>query len=68
MPLKTTTLQREFLLDGRRLADPNPDLSVEEVRTHYSGIYPALNNASYQQEVTGHAIKVTFTTAIGSKG
>ena len=68
MSLKTTKLQREFSLDGRRLADPDPEMTVEDVRAYYTGTYPALNNASYQEEVTGHAIKVTFTTAIGSKG
>jgi PRTRC genetic system protein C len=68
MPLKTRTLEREFIYDGRRLADPNPQLDIEDVRGHYAGTYPALNNASYEQEVTGNAIKVTFTTAIGRKG
>ncbi len=68
MALKTTQLQREFTLDGRKLADPNPELSVEDVRAYYTGTYPSLNNASYQEEVTGTAVKITFTTAIGSKG
>ena len=50
MALKTMTLPREFILDGRKLADPNPSLSIEDVRTHYTGIYPALNNASYEEK------------------
>ncbi len=68
MALKTVTLPREFILDGRKLADPNPGLSIEEVRTHYTGIYPALNNASFEEQLTDRAQVVTFTTSIGHKG
>ena len=50
MALKIRTLQRDFFLDGRRIVDPNPALSIDEVRAHYAGTYPALNNASYEEE------------------
>ena len=68
MALKTTTLPREFILDGRKLADPNPAMSIDEVRTHYTGIYPALNNSSCEEQLTERARTITFTTAIGHKG
>ena len=68
MALKTTTLPREFILDGRKLADPNPAMSIDEVRTHYTGIYPALNNSSYEEQLTERARTITFTTSIGQKG
>ena len=68
MALKTKTLQREFFLDGRRIADPNPALTIDDVRAHYAGTYPALNNASYEEETTETAVKVTFKTSIGTKG
>ena len=68
MALKTVTLLREFVLDGRKLADPNPALSIEEVRAHYTGIYPALNNAAFEEQLTDRAQTITFTTSIGHKG
>ena len=68
MALTTTTLPREFILDGRKLADPNPAMSVDEVRMHYTGIYPALNNSSYEEQLTERARTITFTTSIGHKG
>lgn len=68
MALKTITLPREFVLEGRRLADPNPSLSIDDVRLHYTGIYPALNNASYEETISDRAHTITFTTAIGHKG
>jgi PRTRC genetic system protein C len=45
-----------------------PALSIEEVRTHYTGIYPALNNSSYEEQLTDRARTITFTTSIGHKG
>ena len=68
MALKTVTLPREFILDGRKLADPDPAISIEEVRIHYSGIYPALNNSSYEEQLTDRARLISFTTSIGHKG
>ena len=38
-------LNRIFRFKGRDLADPNPQLSVEEVRDHYAEIHPNLNGA-----------------------
>ncbi len=68
MALTTTAMPREFILDGRKLADPNPAFSIEEVRTHYTGIYPALNNSSYEEQLTDKARRITFSTSIGHKG
>ncbi len=68
MALKTVTLPRTFYSSGRKLADPNPTFSIEEVRTHYAGIYPELNNATYEEEITGTEHRVSFGGAIGTKG
>ena len=68
MALMTVSMPREFILDGRKLADPDPALSIEEVRTHYTGIYPALNNSSYEEQLTEHARTITFSTSVGHKG
>jgi PRTRC genetic system protein C len=68
MALKTVALPRTFYSSGRKLADPNPALSIEEVRTHYAGIYPELNNASFEEEITGTEHKVTFSGSVGHKG
>ena len=68
MALVTTQLQREFIFDGRKLADPDPNQSIDEVRNFYSGKYPALNNASYEEEITGTTQRITFSAAAGTKG
>jgi PRTRC genetic system protein C len=68
VPISINPLPREFYLDGRKIADPNPEFSIDKVRAFYQGTYPSLNNASYQEEITSKAHKVTFTTAVGTKG
>jgi len=68
MALKTVTIPRTFYSSGRKLADPNPALSIEEVRTHYAGIYPELNNATFEEEITGTEHKITFSGSVGHKG
>lgn len=68
MALKINSLQRSFYLDGRKIADPNPALSIEEVRAFYAGTYPELNNSSFTEEVTGTEHKVTFSNSVGHKG
>jgi PRTRC genetic system protein C len=66
--LKTISLQRSFYLDGRRLADPDRSFTIEEVRAHYAGIHPELNNSTYTEEIGDQEQKITFSTSIGHKG
>ncbi len=68
MALKIKSLPRNFYLNGHRIADPNPDLSSEDVRVFYTGTYPELNNSSFEEENTSTELKVTFTSAVGHKG
>jgi PRTRC genetic system protein C len=40
------TMTREFRYDSVRLPDPNPKLSIEEVRTAFSATYPEIATAA----------------------
>jgi PRTRC genetic system protein C len=68
MALKINSLPRSFYLSGRRIADPNPNLSIEEVRAFYTGTYPELNNSTFAEENTSTEHKVTFSSSVGHKG
>ncbi len=68
MAVITTSLPRNFYINGRRVPDPNPDFSVDEVQNFLSGTNPELNNASYTSQATASEVKVTFTTSVGHKG
>jgi PRTRC genetic system protein C len=66
--VKISSLPRNFYLSGRRIADPNPSLSIEEVRTFYTGTYPELNNSTFTEETTATEHKVIFSSSVGTKG
>jgi PRTRC genetic system protein C len=66
--LKVETLTREFAYNGVKLPDPNPELSVEEVRDMYVATYPELATAAVEgpSPVNGR-MQYTFTRAVGVK-
>ena len=63
------TMVREFRYDEVRLPDPNPRLSVDEVRTAFSATYPEIATAALTgPEAVGNKLVYHFTKAIGTKG
>ena len=62
-------VEREFLYHGTSLADPDPKLSIEEVRSFYANQFPELTNAAITgPETVGDRLRYSFERAIGSKG
>jgi PRTRC genetic system protein C len=69
MALTVTKMSRLFLFNGIRLPDPNPEMSVEEVKALYAAQYPELATAAVNgPEAVGDKMRYTFERAIGSKG
>ena len=67
--VQASPLKREFSYMGLKLADPNSKLTVEEVRSFYSGQYPDLATAAVTgPEVEGDKLLFSFQRAIGTKG
>jgi PRTRC genetic system protein C len=67
--LKTTVLLREFRYNGVRIPDPDPSMSVDQVRDLLTPTYPEIATASVVgPEDTGSALRYTFNRAIGEKG
>ena len=67
--LQASPLKREFTYMGLKLADPNSKLTVEEVRSFYSGQYPDLATAAVTgPEAVGDKLLFSFVRAIGTKG
>jgi len=67
--MKVEKLEREFSYNGLRLADPNPNLTVEEVRNLYAISYPEITTAAIEgPEALGNKLIYRLTRAIGSKG
>jgi len=67
--MESRVLTRFFEVNGQKLPDPNPQLTVEEVRTFYSHEFPDIATASITgPEAVGDKLRYQFTRAIGSKG
>jgi PRTRC genetic system protein C len=67
--LKTSTLHREFVLNGARIPDPDPQMSIDQVRDLLTPSYPEIATATMTgPEDTGTSLRYSFSGAIGSKG
>ena len=62
-------LSRVFEFNGVRLPDPDPKLTVEEIRNLYSHQYPDIATASITgPEAVGDKLVYRFSRGIGTKG
>jgi PRTRC genetic system protein C len=62
-------MTRIFVYDGREFPDPDPGLSVEDVRRQLSDFFPELTNAETREDRRGDdEVRYTFTRRIGTKG
>jgi len=67
--MRINLVEREFVYHGTTLADPNPKLSIEDVRSFYATQFPELTNAAITgPETVSDRLRYTFERAIGSKG
>lgn len=61
-------MARVFVYDGREFPDPDPAMSVEEVRQSMTSFFPELANADTKQSKRGEDDIVEFTKRVGVKG
>src|SRR5262249_52685693 len=61
-------MPRLFVYDGREFPDPDPRLSVEDVRKHLAEFFPELANADTREEKRGDDTVYIFARRIGTKG
>ena len=67
--MEANPLVRSFEFNGMRLPDPNPKLSVEDVRALYAHPYPDIATATIPgPEAIGDKLRYHLRRAIGSKG
>ena len=66
--LKTSALPREFVFNGSRIPDPDPQMSIDQVRDLLTPSYPGIATATMTgPEDTGTSLRYSFSRAIGSK-
>lgn len=61
-------MARLFLYDGRTFPDPDPRLTVDDVRRQLSDFFPELANADTREERRDEDALYTFARRIGTKG
>lgn len=69
-PADVQRTRRQFVFNGTILADPDPAISIDDVRQHYARAgYPTLTNATtIGPVVQGNKSVYTFTAAVRTKG
>lgn len=67
--MQIRAMRREFSFSGLKLPDPDPKLTVEDVRGILAMQYPEIATAAIAgPEPVGDTMRYTFERAIGSKG
>ena len=59
---------RVFVYDGREFPDPDPNMSIDEVRQSMTSFFPELANAETKQSKRGEDDIVEFQKRVGTKG
>ncbi len=61
-------MPRVFVYDGREFPDPDPNISVEEVRQSMTNFSPELANAESKPSKRGDDDIIEFKRRVGTKG
>ncbi len=61
-------MARIFVYDGREFPDPDPNLSVEDVKKTMSDFFPELANAEVRESKRGEDTLHEFVRRVGTKG
>ncbi|MBA7609806.1 hypothetical protein ES703_17000 [subsurface metagenome] len=61
-------MARVFVYDGREFPDPDPKMSIDEVRQSMTNFFPELANAETETSKRGDDDIIEFKKRVGSKG
>ena len=61
-------MTRVFIYDGREFDDPNPEMSVDDVRDYLSHFYRELANATCKHTSEENREVYEFRKTVGTKG
>ena len=59
---------RKIIYDGREFPDPDPNMSVDEVRQAMSSFFPELANADVKTDKQGEDTIIRMSKRVGTKG
>ena len=61
-------MARIFVYDGREFPDPDPNLSVDEVKRMMTDFFPELQNAEVKEPKREEDTLYEFVRRVGTKG
>ena len=61
-------MSRKFIYDGREFEDPDPEMTVEQVRASLADFYGELANATVSETKQGEDTIYQFNKRVGTKG
>ncbi len=61
-------MARKFVYDNREYPDPDPSMTVEQVKASMASFLPELANAAVQERQQGHDTVYEFEKRVGTKG
>lgn len=61
-------MARKFMYDGKEIQDPDPGMSIDEVRQSLAEYFPELYNAASSEKKDGENTIITFQKRVGTKG
>lgn len=61
-------MARKFIYDGKEIPDPDPSMSIDEVRQSLAEYFPELYNAESTEGKDGEDTVITFKKRVGTKG
>jgi len=59
---------RVFVYEGREFPDPDPNLTVEDVKRMMTDFFPELANAEVREHKTGEDTLYELVRRVGTKG
>lgn len=66
---EVSVAKRSFKYNSMDLADPDINMTPDEVRVFYSGVYPELTQSVIEgPEYKGDTIEYIFRKSVGTKG
>ena len=61
-------MARKFVYDNREYPDPDPSVTVDQVRQMMSSFFPELASAAVQERQQGQDTVYEFEKRVGTKG
>jgi PRTRC genetic system protein C len=61
-------MARIFIYEGKKYEDPDPKMSVDDVRRSLVDFFPELSNADVKETKKGDDTTYTFSKRVGTKG